>query len=220
MKVTRTLVLLLALPIVALTAACADAKQQAASAAATVNENLASAAADGGAIDTAIAEARRKLDTENLRLTREGNGPDAEITPTGDLLIGGESIALDAGQREATLAFRRAVHAVAESGMAMGKEGVEFAGQAISAVVAGLIAGGADAASANVEAEAGRMAAAGLALCDQVKGLQAAQLRLKTVVPEFAPYANDIDVKADCEGAAREFAPTAPTADDTRTERT
>lgn len=174
--------------------AAADAKQ----AVAEARQTLEAATGEGGTVALALDEARQKLHTENLTLGSAELGTKAEITPQGDLLINGIAVPLTDPQRDAVMVYRGKLLAVAESGMAMGEGGAKLAGQAVSQVVAGLFDGNVEQATARIEAEAQKMAVAGLALCEQAKGLQAAQTTLAALVPEFAPYAKAIDLQGDC----------------------
>lgn len=181
--------------------ACSEQVQQATTAA---QQKIEQATEHGGTVAAAMDEARRKLHEENLRLGTEGAGPRAEITPQGDLLINGVALPMTDAQREAARGYREQVIGIADTGMAMGQDGMKLAGHAVSTAVAGIFGGKAEEAGARLEAEAEKMAAAGLVLCEQVKRLEAAQAHLAALVPEFAPYAKAIEVTADCEAAARE----------------
>lgn len=174
---------------------------------------LALAACTGGAegeerrglIDAALDEARagirQELANENMSLGKGSNGePRAEITPQGDLLIGGEAVPLDAGQRERVLAYRTELVAVAETGATLGLEGASLAKDAVGAALKAS-ASGEDPATieAGIQAKAEGMKASAQALCDRLPALHAAQQALAEAVPAFAPYAGmDEQDIADC----------------------
>lgn len=199
MKLPRIASLAFALALALGTTACSEQVQQAADQA---RQSIAQATAEVGAATTAIEEARRKLREANLRLGSEGQMPLAEITPQGDLLINRVALPMNEAQRAASLHYREQLLAVADAGMNMGQDGIALAGQAVSMAVAGLIGGDASTAIARIEAEAKNMETTALALCEQAKGLKAAQDSLAALMPEFAPYAKAIDVAGICKGDA------------------
>lgn len=192
---TLVLALMLAVPIAGCSDdARSDANKAVDDAQAAVNE----AAAEGGAMSQAFAEAREKLRTENLPLSAGDGVPKAELTPQGDLLINGVAVPVNAEQREAVLAFRSETLAVADAGMAMGEKGVEIAGDALALAAKGIFGGDTAEGEARIEAKGKAMETEALALCERVVALEAAQDRLASVLPAFKPYAKAIDVEADC----------------------
>lgn len=162
----------------------------------------------GETVNQALDEARQKLQTENLSLGGGDQLPKAEVTPKGELLINGVAVPMTEAQRTALLQYREQLLALAESGMDIGAEGAALAGQAVSQV-AGLLDGKVEDAKAKLEAEAQRMAAAGLKLCEQAQGLEATQKQLAGLIPEFAPYVGAIQINADCDSAAKALESTA-----------
>jgi hypothetical protein len=182
-------------------AAIEDAKQTVEDAKQTAEEAqqaIAEAKAEGGAISQAFAEAREKLQTENLPLSAGEGVPKAELTPQGDLLVGGVAVPMTPEQREAALAFRTEVLAVGDLGIAMGEKGVGLAGDALALAAKGIFGGDTAAGEAAIEAQGKAMEAEAKALCDRVEGLDAAQKRLAELLPAFAPYSNAIEINADC----------------------
>lgn len=177
-------------------------------------KGITEATAPGGTVDKALAEARRKLHEENLKLQHDGIGAKAELTPQGDLLINGTAIAMTAEQREAALAYRKEVLAVAEAGMVIGQQGAALGGEAAALAIESLFKGGSnvDEAKARIEAEAEKIKSAAAALCANVEGLEAAQARFSELVPEFAPYAKSIDIDAHCDAPEAPIGPAAPEA--------
>lgn len=168
-----------------------------------------------------LAQARKELQTENLRLDNNlrfaGQGkdkatelPPAEITPQGNLLIGGEIQQIDARQRQQLLAYRQQVVAVALSGIDIGQRGAEVAIDAVDGSWVGLLFG---AMTGRLERRIERVVKeqvqpAVLAICAQLPTLMASQQELAASLPEFRPYANleqdDVD---NCEDEVRsEFA--------------
>lgn len=192
----RALIVLLALACTA----CGDQVQQAKQEARQrLDESVAKV---GDTVNQALGQAREKLQNENLTLGGGDRLPKAEVTPQGELLVNGVAVPLSEEQRNAMLAYREQLLALADAGMNLGAEGAQLAGQAVSQV-AGLLDGNVEEARAKLEAEAQRMAGAGLKLCEQAKGLEATQQQLAALIPEFAPYIGALRIDADCEGAAQ-----------------
>mgnify|MGYP002780850634 CR=1 FL=1 len=176
------------------TACTEEARQSVSEARATVAE----ATAEGGTIDRAFAEARESMRTENLTLSASDATAKAELTPQGDLLINGVEVPLNAEQRAAALAYREELLAIGEAGMAIGREGMDIAGDALALAAAGLFGGDTTPGEAAIEAKGKALEAAGVAICERVHGLAAAQERLSALVPEIRPYTESIDVNVDC----------------------
>ncbi|WP_295363234.1 hypothetical protein [Arenimonas sp.] len=153
------------------------------------------------ALDEARAEIREEFATKNMTLGRGAKGePRAEISPQGDLLIGGEAVPLDAAQRELVLAYRTELVAVAETGANLGLDGASLATDAVGAALKAA-ARGEDPAKieAEIQAKAAGMKASAKALCDRLPALHASQQALAEAVPAFAPYAGmDEQDVADC----------------------
>jgi hypothetical protein len=168
-----------------------------------------------------LAQARKELQTGNLQLDgslrfaghHEGKSdslPQAEITPQGDLLIGGKAQRIDAGQRRQLLAYRQQVVGIALSGIEVGQRGAEAALEAVDGSWVGLLF---NAMTGRLERRIERVVKeqvqpAVLAICTQLPAVMASQQRLASSLPEFRPYANleprDIE---DCEDEVRnEFA--------------
>lgn len=213
MRVSRFSPLALALTLALAGTACGEqARSTAQQIADETRQGVAEATAAGGEVDKALAEASRKLHEENLSLQVEDGGPKAELTPQGDLLIDGTAVPFTAEQRDAALAYRKEVLSVAEAGMAIGRQGAAIGGEAAALAIESIFGGNPDGAEARIEAEAKKIEAAALALCDQVEGLEAAQERLTALVPEFAPYAKSINVDTDCTSTSDDTAaePAAP----------
>ena len=169
----------------------------------------------------AIGEARTKLAKENINLNGEfyysndghhgvtarvghknpdDTRPDAELTPTGDLLIDGKAVQVTPAQHAMLLQYRQSLMSIADAGMQIGVQGAELGGQAIGEVFRGLMSGHTDQIDKNINAKASKIEAQATQLCKQLQPLQELQQRLATTVPQFAPYAtlkrSDID---DCE---------------------
>ena len=165
----------------------------------------------GRTVAKAMDEARAKLREGNLslngdydvningkRLQRKASDlPRAEITPQGDLIVSGRTIAMDDRSRALALRYREGLIAVAEAGMDIGVQGADLGMKAAGDAIASIFRGDTDGVEKRIEAEAQRLEASALRLCDSLPALLAAQQALAAAVPEFAPYATmdagDID---------------------------
>ncbi len=159
----------------------------------------------GRQVGKALAEARKELATENISISdgfnvningrnihsRNGDLPNAEITPQGDLLIEGKAVSVTTAQRQQLLVHRGRIVGIAEAGIAIGAKGADIAGEAISGV-AGAIFGGREGEKAfeqRMEAQGKKIEAEALKLCTQLPALLASQQALAASLPEFKPYA-------------------------------
>lgn len=161
----------------------------------------------------AMDKARTKLATENISLDATGV-PKAEITPRGDLLIGGQPVAVTPEQRAMLLEYRTHVTAVASAGMDVGVQGAKLATTAVREALGGVFSGKGDEVEKRIEAQAEPIRQAALKICDQLPGMLRTQQALAASLPAFAPYAtmeaSDID---DCRRDATDGnAPNAPEA--------
>ncbi|TBR07731.1 MAG: hypothetical protein EPO46_10890 [Lysobacter sp.] len=173
----------------------------------------------GRMVAGAIGDAKVKLAKENINLNgqffsgehrnvfaRVGHKdpadtrPDAELTPSGELLIDGKPVPVNAAQHTMLVQYRQAIMTVAESGMALGVQGADLGGQAIGEVFKGLMSGNPDQIDKNINAQAGKIEAQAMQLCRQLRPVHELQQQLAVAVPQFAPYAtlkaSDID---DCD---------------------
>ncbi len=162
----------------------------------------------------AITEAQRELETENIRVgensgftingrtfgTSKPDGlPRAEISPQGDFLIQGEAVPVTGAQRELLLEHRRQLVGLARAGMAIGIQGADVAGVALTGIGNALFGGeeGRKAYEQRIKAEAARIEDEAMKLCALLPGLYDSQQALAAALPEFAPYATmtreDID---------------------------
>lgn len=155
----------------------------------------------GRAAGKAIDEARKELATSNLALGRdggiringngigEGDQPNAEITPQGDFLIEGKSVAVNDAQRALLLDYRRDVHAVVGTAMTLGIKGADLAGTAMKEAIGGIFSGDGAQIEQRIEAEASKLENESKQICTQLPALLATQEKLAAVLPEFQPYA-------------------------------
>lgn len=151
-----------------------------------------------GLADQVSSEIRDELATENMSLGHGRNDlPKAEISPTGDLIIDGTTIPLDARQRALALDYRTRLAGVAESGARVGLQGAALAGKAMKEAAKAALSGDKADIEQRLKAETDQIRTSALALCDQLPALYGAEQALAAAVPEFVPYAdmdeNDIN---------------------------
>ena len=125
------------------------------------------------------------------------NSSDAEITPDGDLLIDGKPVEVDANEREMLLAYRQQITDVALAGAKIGVQGAELATTAMGEAFRGILSGNTEEMEARIEAEAAKIEAQVVVLCDRLQPLLETQQALAASIPELEPYAtmskDDVD---------------------------
>lgn len=141
--------------------------------------------------DNELDAASRQLTTENTTLTANAaNVPDAAITPRGDFLIDGKSVAITPQQRKEVLAYRAQYIEIAQQGITIGHQGVEAGRRAVVPMVfAALFGASDDAIEASMDKRLAGVRAATAKLCDRLPALMATQQRLAADLPAFEPYA-------------------------------
>jgi hypothetical protein len=170
-------------------------------------------------IRSEMAQERANLDSENLSLdglhfgkddkrgaAKRKSLPKGEITPRGDLLVDGEAVSIDAGQRRQLLDYRAQVIALAKTGIDAGERAAMLAIDATDVSMFRLIVGGLTGSlERRVEASVKRdIEPAVLRICRQLPQLRESQQALAANVPEFGPYATlDADDVEDCESDVR-----------------
>lgn len=144
------------------------------------------------------AEASDALWGHNLTLNASGH-PKAEISAKGDFIVGGKAVPVTDAQRSLVIAYHRELGGIADAGIATGKEGAKLAGKAVGAAVKGLFSGNPDQIEQQIEAEAKKVEAEAMKICDRLPGLYQAQQALAAALPQFQPYAGlDLDDTQDC----------------------
>ena len=116
-------------------------------------------------------------------------GATAWIDATGALAIDGNNVDLSPEQRVLTSKYYAVAMGLRSDGIAVGKAGAKVAVKAVSSVIEGLASGNPDGIGAKVEAEARKVEASALQLCQRIGELQSAQDALARSLPAFAPYA-------------------------------
>lgn len=136
-------------------------------------------------------DVRQEMATGNIDISESGQ-PDAEITPQGDLLIGGSKVEITAEQRELLLDYRGHVTEIATTGAAIGIQGASLATSAMSKAFAGVLSGNTDKIEQEIEAEANELAEQALRICELLPPMLETEQQLASSLPEFQPYA-DLD---------------------------
>lgn len=165
----------------------------------------------GRTVAKALDEARQQLREGDLslngdydvringkRLSRKAEDlPAAHITRDGQLVVAGETIAMDDDARAMARDYRDSVIAVAETGMDIGVQGADLGMKAAREAIGSLFRGDTEEVEKRIEAQAKDLEASALRLCDRLPALLSAQQSLAAAVPEFAPYArmeaSDVD---------------------------
>jgi hypothetical protein len=152
----------------------------------------------GKAVKEATDGAMDELATKNIDLRADGQ-PKAEITPTGDFLIGGKAVALSAGQKALMLEYRQHMAKVASAGIGVGIQGADLAGKAVAEALKGVLSGDTDHIDKKIEGQAEGIKQSAQKLCELLPAMKVAQDKLAAALPEFKPYAtmDEGDVK-DC----------------------
>lgn len=141
-------------------------------------------------MEQARSEVRKEINEKNIRLSADDEKlPRAEITPSGDLMIGGDKVAIDAGQRQLLLEHRRNVADVAGAGAEIGLLGAELATKAMGDAFKSVFGGDTESMEQRIEAEAARIESQAALLCDRIPALLDSQRALAESLPEFRPYA-------------------------------
>src|SRR3546814_279695 len=202
MNMIRTTTLVAMLAALPLASACSRDEPVADTAAAKAGE---AQGMIGRAIEKEIAKARKELHEGNIAIGGDGinvsvNGkhysgdpddgrPRAEITPQGDLLVDGKTVATTPAQQAMLLEYRGQIITVAETGMAIGTKAADLAGTAISESIGAIFSGNTDEIEKKVEAQALKIKADAKVICEQLPSLLASPQELAASLPEFVPSA-------------------------------
>lgn len=142
-------------------------------------------------VTTALDNAQTQLRTEPLDVS-PGNHlfPEARITPQGDFIVGGKTVAITPVQRDALLAYREQMISIGSAGIALGKQGAALGLHAASTAITDALSGKSDQEiQQSVKAQAIGIHAAAAKLCDRLPAMMAEQQKLAAVLPAFKPYA-------------------------------
>ena len=177
-------------------------------AAATAGDAAAATTRLGQKVREATEKAREKMATSNIRVSEGASTlPKAEITPQGDLLIGGKQVTINEQQRALLLQHRANVTAVALAGMEIGVQGADLGMRAAGEAIKGIFNGNTGEIEKKIEAEAEKMKLSAAKLCEKLPALQESQQALAAAIPEFKPYANM--KQADVDGCLEDTSPVA-----------
>lgn len=166
---------------------------------------------------------RITFDSTGMKVHATGK-PDAHVGRDGSLDIGGRAIDVTPAQRELLQRYYGEARATMATGKAVGRQGVQMATHGIGAAIRSIFHDDStemdkrmDAASANIEAAAGK-------LCHDVEALAATQEAIASGIPAFAPYASGnrvhcritrtVATRADAKGHATATATTTTTLTD------
>jgi hypothetical protein len=134
-------------------------------------------------------EIREEFATEDMDLSHGGGHPSARLSPQGDLIIGGEKVAMTDEQREIALRYRESLADVAETGARLGIESAGLAGDALKLAAASVFNGDERSLEEQMKGKTEAIEAQAMALCRRLPELLARQQQFAAAVPEFAPYA-------------------------------
>ncbi|HEU4992052.1 MAG TPA: hypothetical protein VFT52_06145 [Luteimonas sp.] len=214
----RTGTIALVLAVLPLAGACSRHDNDAAAQAAVDAKPAETHTAIGKVVAREIEKARVELRKGNIGIGGNGvdvdiNGhhygrkgghddrPRAEISPAGDLLVDGKTVAVTPAQRALLLEYRGEVLDIAEAGMTIGAKGADIAGDAIGGAIGAIFSGDTKEMEQRVEAKAEKLKQDAKVLCGRLPAMMATQQKLAASLPAFKPYATmtqeDIDDCAD-----------------------
>ena len=152
-------------------------------------------------IEDTREEVRQRVSERNITLSADDNThPTAEITPAGDLLVGGDKVTVNAEQRALLLQYRGHVEEVAAAGAEIGMQGAKLATKAMGEAVTSIFNGDTDGMEKRIEAEAEKIEVEARVLCERMPGMLKAQQAVADALPAFRPYATmDGDDVSDCQ---------------------
>lgn len=205
-------------------AACSDRSATATTGSTTADPGAQPSTALGRAVAKGMEKARTELANGNIQLNgfnvsgynkgitinagddANDSRPKAEITPQGELLIDGRKVAANAEQQVLLKEYRGQIEQIAMAGMDVGVAGADLGMKAAGEAIAAVFSGNGDQVDQRMEAEAAKIEAAAMKLCDQLPDLLDTQTRLAAAMPEFRPYAT-MD-QADVDDCARDASTT------------
>lgn len=138
---------------------------------------------------TAIEEAKKEIINKNMSVGSDHGKARGEITPAGDLLINSKPVAVTEEQRRQLVAHREILVKVAISGMEIGLQGVDLAGNVAGDAIKSIFSGDTDQLEKKAETEAKEIEKSAQVLCEQLPLLLESQQKLATSLPEFKPFA-------------------------------
>lgn len=146
---------------------------------------------------------------ENGAITLYGNrvtlrvigSPKATIGADGAFTVDGNAVTTTPAERSLLAQYNQAVRSVHDTGLAMGKAGVETAAKAVEDKLSSTP----DKADKTAEAGAGQLKDLSLGICKAEATIKAAQDQLATQLAAFKPYASIVSASdvSDCESDAK-----------------
>ena len=95
--------------------------------------------------------------------------------------------------------YRQQLEKIARDGVAIGMQGVDLAGKAVSTALSGIVSGNSAETNARIESEAGKIKTSARQLCADLPALLSTQQELAAALPEIRPYAKmTADDSKDC----------------------
>jgi len=148
---------------------------------------------------------QHSLSFDNGDITLKVSGqPPATITRSGDLLIDGKQVAVNAEQHALLVKYREQISAVGTQGLEVGKQGAALGVKAAGDALAGVISGNTEHVGENIEAQADKLKQEALKICQQVMALRQVQDALAQKLPAFRPYASlDASDVSDCDDSVK-----------------
>lgn len=145
--------------------------------------------------DTTMENGAIRLYGDVVTLHVDG-APGADIAADGGLTIDGKAVDITPVERGLLTQYNRSVRSVHETGVAMGKAGIETAAKAIAAKASSTP----DQADTAAKAGAGQLQDLTLDICKDTVAIKAAQDQLATQLAAFKPYASIVSASdaADC----------------------
>ncbi len=143
-----------------------------------------------GIAESAKAEIREEMATKNLDIGEGATGlPRASLSPQGDLVIDGKTVAISEQQRASLLAYRTQLAGVAQAGAEVGLQGAAIATTAMKEAARAALTGDKTTVEERMKGPTEAIKASAQALCDRLPGLLESQRAAAQAVPEFRPYA-------------------------------
>lgn len=146
----------------------------------------------GSMNSTSIANGGITVRGEQVALHGAG-GAEARLDAAGDLVIGGQPVALDATQRQLLQQYYQGARAVREHGIATGKAGAAIGLQALKSAATHVTGGDGAKADASLDAASRRVDEEASKICLDLRQIKAAQDRLATSLAQFKPFAGILD---------------------------
>jgi hypothetical protein len=150
--------------------------------------------------DTTMENGAIKLYGDVVTLHVDG-APEADIAADGGLTIAGKSVDTTPAERGLLAQYNRSVRSVHETGIAMGKAGIETAARAVAAKASSTP----EKANTAAEAGAGQLQNLSLDICKATANIKVAQDQLATQLAAFKPYASIVNAGdvTDCTNDAK-----------------